>query len=151
MLPILLLLTLAAAPFPLGAATTPEQRALAGLKSAKVIVDVRVPDQEKMVFNLQLIHETLQGIRQQKVRPEMVVTFRGPGVRLMTQTGADEEVRELLAGLASQGVRLEACAVAMRIFRVAPGPLVPGVVLVDNVLTSLIGYQNKGYAVISLN
>ena len=40
-------------------ATKPDDReALAGLKKAKVIFDVRVPDAEKLVFNLQLFQET---------------------------------------------------------------------------------------------
>lgn len=129
----------------------PEQKALQGLKSARVIFDVRVADQERMVFNLQLVRETLDGIQRQKVKPVMVVTFRGAGVRLLTKAGADSEVNELLAELKGRGVRFEVCAVAMKTFKVEAGPLVPGVILVDNVLTSLIGYQNKGFAVITLS
>jgi hypothetical protein len=32
--------------------------AFTGIKRAKVIFDVRVPDQEKLIFNLNLINET---------------------------------------------------------------------------------------------
>ena len=135
-----------------GAAQTPDDRtALQGLKSAKVIFDVRVPDQEKLVFNLQLIRETLQGIRQQKVRPVMIVTFRGPGVKLLTREFADSEVVELLAEMKSKGVRFEVCTVAMRLFKVEHAPVIPEVVRVGNVLNSLIGYQNRGYALVTLN
>jgi hypothetical protein len=105
------------------AAQAPDDRtALQGLKSARVIFDVRVPDQEKLVFNLQLIRETLQGIHQQKVRP-----------------------------VASKGVRFEVCNVAMRLFKVEQAAVIPEAVRVGNVLNSLIGYQNRGYALVTLN
>ena len=134
------------------AAQNPDDReALAGLKSAKVIFDVRVPDVEKLVFNLKLFNETFDGIVSQGVKPEMVVVFRGPGVRFLTVATLDEETRELFRSLIKKGVRFEACAVAMRIFKVDPVGLIPEVKLVANVFNSLIGYQNKGYAMIAIN
>lgn len=134
------------------AAPAPDDRtALQGLKSARVIFDVRVPDLEKLVFNLQLIKETLQGIRQQKVRPVAIVTFRGPGVKLVTRESADREVVELLAEMKADGVRFEVCNVAMRLFKVEQAAVIPEVVRVNNVLNSLIGYQNRGYALVTLN
>lgn len=135
-----------------GAAPKPDDReALAGLKSARVIFDARVPDGERLVFNLELIAETFDGIAAQGIRPEMVVTFRGPGVKLLTAPVIDKEALELIRELKKKGVRFEACAVAMRIFKADPAQLVPEVKLVGNVLTSLIGYQNRGYATIAIN
>lgn len=135
-----------------GAAPKPDDReALAGLKSARVIFDARVPDGERLVFNLELIAETFDGIAAQGIRPEMVVTFRGPGVKLLTAPVIDKEALELIRELKKKGVRFEACAVAMRIFKADPARLVPEVKLVGNVLTSLIGYQNRGYATIAIN
>jgi intracellular sulfur oxidation DsrE/DsrF family protein len=145
------LLTLACSPV-LHAAQKPDDReALAGLKTAKVIFDVRVPDLEKLVFNLRLFNETFDGIAAQGVKPEMIVVFRGPGVRLLTATALDEDARELFKELKKKGVRFEACAVAMRVFKADPAGLVPDVKLVANVFNSLIGYQNKGYATIAIN
>jgi len=135
-----------------GAAPKPDDReALAGLKSARVIFDARVPDGERLVFNLELIAETFDGMTAQGVRPEMVVTFRGPGVKLLTVPLIDKEALELIRELKKKGVRFEACAVAMRIFKADQAQLVPEVKLVGNVLTSLIGYQNRGYATIAIN
>ncbi|WP_136515208.1 DsrE family protein [Geomonas edaphica] len=149
LLPLLFLLLFAgvsqAAPKP------DDHEALAGLKSARVIFDVRVPDMERLVFNLELLAETLEGMKTQGVRPEMVVSFRGPGVKLLTASVIDKEAMELIRGLKKQGVRFEVCAVAVRVFKADPAQLIPEVKLVGNGLTSLIGYQNKGYAVISLN
>jgi len=134
------------------AAQKPDDReALAGLKTAKVIFDVRVPDLDKLVFNLKLLNETFEGQVAQGVTPKMVVAFRGPGVKLMTTNVLDEEALSLLRMLVKKGVRFEACAVAMRVFKVDPAGLVPEVTLVANVFNSYIGYQNKGYAMIAIN
>lgn len=149
LLPLLFLLLFAGVSQ--GAPKPDDHEALAGLKRARVIFDVRVPDAERLVFNLELLAETLEGMAAQGVRPEMVVSFRGPGVKLLTASAIDEEALELIRGLKKQGVRFEVCAVAVRVFKADPAQLVPEVKLVGNGLASLIGYQNKGYAVITLN
>lgn len=136
----------------LHAAQKPDDReALAGLKTAKVIFDVRVVDLEKLVFNLRLFNETLEGMAAQGVKSDMIVAFRGPGVKLLTATVVDDEALELFRRMKKKGVQFEVCAVAMRIFKVDPAGLIPEVKLVANVFNSLIGYQNKGYAMIAIN
>ncbi len=40
---------------------------------------------------------------------------------------------------------------ATRVFKVDNSALIPDVELVGNMLTSLIGYQNKGYALVPVN
>lgn len=125
--------------------------ALTGLKTAAVIFDVRVPDAEKLLFNLELFTETWDGLVAQGVQPKMVISFRGPGVKLLTAPVIDNDALQLIRELKAKGVRFEACAVAMRVFKVDPAQLVPEVKLVANVLNSQIGYQNKGYATVSIN
>lgn len=134
------------------AAQKPDDReALAGLTTARVIFDVRVPDIDKLNFNLKLFKETFEGMAAQGVKPEMIVVFRGPGVRLLTDSALDDEARNLLRMLKKMGVRFEACSVALRVFNADPGKLFPEIILVANVFNSLIGYQNKGYAMIAIN
>jgi intracellular sulfur oxidation DsrE/DsrF family protein len=128
-----------------------DREALKGLDTGKVIFDVRISDPEKMIFNLELIKETFEGMQRQEVKPVMIATFRGPGVKLLSREGTTEEIRDLVAGLKKKGVRIEVCAVATRVFKVDNSTLIPDIVLVGNVLTSLIGYQNKGYALIPVN
>jgi intracellular sulfur oxidation DsrE/DsrF family protein len=125
--------------------------ALSGLKTVKVIFDVRVPDSDKLVFNLELFAETRAGLIKQGVTPEMVVAFRGPGVKLLSRDAIDEEVQDLIQDMQKKGVRFEVCAVAVRTFKADPGRLIPEVKLVANGFNSLIGYQNKGYAMIAIN
>jgi intracellular sulfur oxidation DsrE/DsrF family protein len=137
---------------PLHAAQKPDDRvALQGLKTAKVIFDVRVPDLDKLLFNLNLFRETYAGLVAQGVKPQMVVAFRGPGVRILTEAALDDEAKELIADLRQKGVRFEACAVALREFKADPEKLYPGIMLVANVFNSLIGYQNRGYGMVAIN
>jgi intracellular sulfur oxidation DsrE/DsrF family protein len=138
---------------PLHAIQKPDDHeALAGLKTAKVIFDVRVPDNlDKLIFNLKLINETWEGMSAQGVTPEMVVTFRGQVVTLLTTTALDEETIDLFRSLKKKGMRFEVCAIAMRILKADPEKLIPEVKLVANVFNSLTGYQNKGYAMIAIN
>lgn len=151
--PLLLLVLLAwqgsawsAAPQPGG------QEALAGLKTARVVFDVRVVDFDKLEFNLKLIRDTYEGMVAQGVQPQMVVAFRGPGIGMLSADELeDEEALELIRGLKKKDVRLEACAYATRVFKADPADLTPEIALVVNVLHSVIGYQQKGYALVVLN
>lgn len=148
---IILMLMLTYSPVIEAAQKPDDLKALAGLKAAKVIFDVRVADLDKLVFNLRLFDETLEGMVAQGVKPNIIVAFRGPGVKLLTATALDEEAVALFQTLKKKGVRFEACAVAMRVFKADPAGLIPEVILVGNVFNSLIGYQNKGYAMIAIN
>jgi len=151
LMPLLLLFMLIASPG-LQAADKPNDRAaLAGLKTAKVVFDMRVTDSDKLVFNLTLFGETLDSLIAQRIKPEMVVAFRGPGIGLLSATELDEEALDLIRSLKKKGVRFEACALAMRTFKVDPKGLVREIRLVANVFNSLIGYQHKGYALIVIN
>jgi intracellular sulfur oxidation DsrE/DsrF family protein len=127
-----------------------DREALSGLKATRAVIDMRVPDRERLIFNLELLKETLEGMAAQQVKPKMVVTFRGPGVRLLTREQAADEISPLITELRRMGVRFEVCAVATRVFKVDNATLIPDVVLVGNSLTSLIGYQNRGYALVIL-
>jgi len=91
---------------PAQAADTPNDReALSGLKTSRAVFDIRVPDRERLIFNLELIKETLEGMAAQRVKPQMVATFRGPGVRLLTREQAADEIAPLITELKRMGVR----------------------------------------------
>lgn len=128
-----------------------DRAALSGLKSARAVVDLRAQEAERLIFNLELIRETFDGLAGQKVKPTLVVAIRGPGVALFARGQGPDELAPLVAELKGRGIRLELCAVATRVFKVDPATLIPEVVLVGNGLNSLIGYQNRGYALVVLN
>jgi intracellular sulfur oxidation DsrE/DsrF family protein len=145
------MLLLLAVIVPAWAADAPTDReALSGLKTTRAVFDIRVSDRERLIFNLELIKETFEGMAAQRMKPHMVVTFRGPGVRLLTREQATDEIGPLITELKRMGVRFEACTVATRIFKVDNAKIIPDVVLVGNSLISLIGYQNRGYALVIL-
>jgi intracellular sulfur oxidation DsrE/DsrF family protein len=148
---LVILLVLTCSPGAHAAEKPDDREALAGLTTAKVIFDVRVAALDKLVFNLRLFEETWEGMVAQGVKPEMIVAFRGPGVKLLTATALDVEAADMLKTLKKKGIRFEACAVAMRVFKADPAKLIPEVKLVGNVFNSFIGYQNKGYAMIAIN
>ncbi|MDK9718474.1 MAG: DsrE family protein [Trichlorobacter sp.] len=132
--------------------TVPDDRfALKGLKQTRAIFDVRLAELDKLLFNLGLIKETYEGISNQKVKPTIIVSLRGPAVKLFTKDQAPPELKELLADLKKKGIRVEICSVATRVFKVDNTQLLPDLFLVGNVLTSQIAWQNKGYALITLN
>lgn len=132
--------------------TVPDDRvALKGLKQARAVFDVRLSELDKLLFNLGLVKETWEGLVAQGVKPTLVVTLRGAGVKLFTKDLASEELLALVHDLQRKGIRIEICSVATRIFKVDNAQLVPEVILVGNVLTSQIAWQNKHYALITLN
>lgn len=128
-----------------------DHAALSGLKTGRAIFDVRITELDKLVFHLNLVQDAFDGMVAQRVKPRMVVAFRGPGLGLLATESPDEVVLEQIRTLRRKGVRFEACAYAMRVAEVDSTKLLSEIILVANVLNSHIGYQNKGYALVVLN
>lgn len=133
--------------------------ALQGVKVGKGVFDINLTDPLRLPLYLGVIEETLDGLKAQGVKPELVVAFRGTAVKLVSavregfnheQKAALEESDELIRTLAKAGVRFEACAIATRLFGVENKSILPQVTVVGNTFNSLIGYQAKGYALIPI-
>ena len=111
-----------------GAEKAPLDRvALQGVKVGKGVFDINLNDPLRLPLYLGVIEETLDGLKAQGVKPELVVAFRGTAVKLVSsvregldheQNAALEESDELIRTLAKAGVRFEACAIATRLFGV---------------------------------
>ena len=157
LLPLLLLLLL---PGIVSADKPADTEALAGVTSGKIAWDINMASAEKLLLYLQVMDETYEDLKRQGVEPDMVLTFRGPSVRLITtersDVSLDEEVQldgiaeQLQAMLKKPNVRVEACSVATRLTGVDPKTLLPGIEHVGNTFVSQIGYQAKGYAIIPI-
>ena len=129
--------------------------ALNGVKEGKVVFDVNMANPKKMTLYLSVIRETVDDLRGQGVKPDVILAFRGRSVNLISK---DREAMELtdfehldkiagqLADLQKQGVRMEACSVATRLFGVDNKKLLDGIKPVGNTFVSLTGYQAQGYA-----
>lgn len=153
---LLLLTALLFTPLAPARDTAPDDAAaLAGVSSGKVIFDINMADAKKMTLYLAVIDETVDGLKAQGVEPDVILAFRGLSVRLisndreameLTDFEHLDKIAEQLAALQRKGVRMEACSVATRLFRVDNGTLLDGIKPVGNTFISLTGYQAQGYA-----
>ena len=129
--------------------------ALHNVEQGKVLFDINMTDAKKMTLYLSVIRETVDDLRRQGVEPDVILAFRGLSVRLISKDREQMEltdfehldrIAEQLADLREQGVRMEACSVATRLFKVDNGSLLDGIKPVGNTFVSLTGYQAQGYA-----
>ena len=129
--------------------------ALKGVDKGKVVFDINMANPKKMTLYLSVIRETVDDLKRQGVEPDVILAFRGKSVRLISkdrdsmELTDDEHLEKIatqLADLQNQGVRMEACSVATRLFQVDNGTLLDGIKPVGNTFVSLTGYQAQGYA-----
>ena len=138
------------------AATAPDDSdALKGVKTGKVIFDVNMVDPKKMTLYLMVIRQTVDDLVRQGVKPDVILAFRGLSVRLISNDRENieleehihlDKIAEQIADLKAQGVRMEACSVATKLFKVDNKSLLDGIKPVGNTFVSLTGYQAQGYA-----
>jgi len=129
--------------------------ALKGVKEGKVIFDINITEAKKLTLYLMVIRETVEDFRRQGVTPDVILAFRGLSVKLISKdreqmelTDFDhmDKIAEQLVDLQQQGVRMEACSVATRLFGIKNDTLLDGIKAVGNTFVSLTGYQAQGYA-----
>lgn len=133
--------------------------ALQGVKSAKALFDINLSVPENLPLYLQVIKETRDDLISAGLQPEFRLTFRGAAVTLISKdrsrfSAAQQQsltgVEALLTELQKSGVKMEACAVATRLFKVDNDSLLPGIRVVGNTFVSAIGYQHQGFALIPI-
>lgn len=132
--------------------------ALKGVKIGKGIYMVNLDNPQKTALYLGIINATYDSMKKQKTRPDFVVVFIGQTVRFLTtepETALAAQHKDSLRDIAatvntlkSKGVRLEICEIATGFFKVNNDKLIPGLKVVGNGFTSLIGYQSKGYGLV---
>ena len=135
--------------------------ALQGINTGKVIWDVTLSKPSRLLFVMRVIDETYEDLVRQDVKPDMVFTFHGRVLKLLSsqplELDLDEEValEELLALIQTlsnkPGVKMESCSIASRILGIDNSTIISAVKPVGNTFVSLIGYQQKGYALIPIN
>jgi intracellular sulfur oxidation DsrE/DsrF family protein len=135
--------------------------ALEGIDTGKVIWDVTLSNPSRLLFVMKVINETYEDLVKQDVTPDMVFTFHGRVLKLLStqplELDLDEELalEELLLLIQDMskkpGVKMESCSVASRILGIDNSTIISEVKPVGNTFVSLIGYQQKGYALIPIN
>lgn len=136
-----------------------ESDSLNGLKKAKFVVDLNQGKPELLNLRLSLILETILNIKDEGVTPDVVVAIRGKASAFMTSTDKyiDKEDAEIkkeiynkLKSLSEKGVKLEQCAIALRLLKIDKEDIYPDITIVANGYVSLIAYQNQGYALLPM-
>ena len=107
-----------------------------------------------------VVEETHADLLRQGVAPDMVFAFRGPSVKLISSqsfdmTSEEQKAREEVINWIKKftqksNINMEACSVATRLLGVDNETIISEISPVGNTFVSLIGYQNKGYALIPL-
>jgi len=138
-----------------------EAAPLKGLKSVKAVFDFRTGSAKSANVLLGLIHDTFKGKNIAAVtrKPEFVVVFIGPSVKLISKSRegvAPEDHKALdaiaakISEMAKDGIKFEICLFAARMFKVDPATVLSEIKHEENGVVSLIGYQTKGYALVPL-
>ncbi len=142
-----------------GSASAATYESLAGMKSIKAIFDVRAGNTKSAVMQLKLIHDTYKdkSIRAVSKKPSFIVAFAGPSVKLISKDKqgispedqkAMDEIAQTLQAMARDGIKLEVCDFAVKVFGGDPASILPEIKHVPNGWISLIGYQAKGYSLV---
>lgn len=151
-----LFLTLISSP-----AVSGEYNALKGVKSVKAVFDVSLgsPQKANLVFwAVRNVYDD-KSVRALPESPEVAVVFHGPAVKMISskRDGASDEEKKALdefAGLVSQmkqdGVKMEVCLYAAKVFGVEPSSILPEIDHVGNGFISVAGYQSQGYSVVTI-
>lgn len=140
-------------------ATGAGYESLKGMKSVKAVFDVRIADPQSAALHLDLIHQTFKdkNLALKGTKPTFAVIFMGPAVKLLSKnttgvTPGDQKALDAIAGtigqMSKEGISLEVCIFAVKVFGVDPASLLPEIKQVANGWISLIGYEAHGYSLV---
>lgn len=141
----------------LPAASAQEYESLKGVKSAKAVFDVRIGNPQTAALHLKLMHQTHKDLIAAKKKPAFRIVFLGPSVKLISKNreglkpednAALDEIASEVSAMSKDGIHLEICLVAARIFKVDPATVLPEIEQVENGWISLIGYQAKDFSLV---
>ena len=133
--------------------------ALKGVKSIKALYDLRIGNPKSAALHLKLIHQTYKDkeVRALDKKPAFVVVFIGPSVKLISKNREGfspeeqatlSEIAGTISEMSKDGMKLEICLVAAKLFGVDPATVLPEIKAVPNGWVSEIGYQAQGYSLV---
>ncbi|MGW8194362.1 MAG: DsrE family protein [Desulforhopalus sp.] len=135
-------------------------RALKNVSTPKSIFDIDVGDAEKLLLFLNVIKRTYDDLSKAGFKPDFILAFRGSTVRLLTSetwslseddVATIKKISAVLKEIQDMGPRLEVCSVATELYKIDNETILPELTVVGNTFVSLIGYQNKGYALVPVH
>ncbi len=136
------------------------ENALKNVVQANVYFDVTLDDSQKLLLRMNLLQQTVQQLREAGLDTSIVIGFREGASRFITRGDhyvLDEEsedkqkIQALLSRFSDERISIEQCSIAADLLDIIHEDFLPEVRIVANGYISLIGYQNQGYAVVSMD
>ena len=136
------------------------KRALDKLNAVKVYFDVKTKNPDKLERQLMLINDTLQQLAKAGVKADCIIVFRGSASNFVTKSDdyvleeeleAKKKIQEWVRRFSALGVSMEQCLISATFEEIEPEDFLPEVVVIKNSYISMIAYQNKGYAQITMD
>jgi uncharacterized protein len=137
---------------PAASAQEPGYPAMEDVGAVRVAFDFRIGDPDVALSHFDLIHSMLRdsSMIRDGTRPEIVVVFIGPSVKLISTEGDQfPKINQKISDMNADGVKFEICLTTAHALDIPPESILPGIVQVGNGWISLIGYQHQGYAMIA--
>lgn len=134
--------------------------ALKNVVQANVYFDVNLDDSQKLLLRMNVLQQTVQQLREAGLDISAVIGFRGGASRFITrgdhyvldEESADKKkIQESISRFSDERITIEQCSIAADLLAISHEDFLPGVRIVANGYVSLIGYQNQGYAVVSMD
>ena len=139
------------------AAAGEEYKAMKGIESAKAVFDERESNPKNAALHLKVIHQTFKEVAAMKKNPVFVLVFIGPSVKLISKDRKGfstedqkslDEIANTISAMSKDGIELEICLIAAKVFNVDSASVLPEIKRVGNGWISMIGYQAKGYSLV---
>ncbi len=141
-------------------AQSQEYEALQGVKGLNTVFDYGHASPEAAL----VIFPAIQGVYQSKSvtslpnPPKAVIVFHDAAVKFLStdRKGSKEEndtldkIAETIRQLDKDGVKMEVCMYAVKVFGVDPDTIMPEIEKVENGWIAVSGYQAKGYSLIAV-
>lgn len=140
-------------------AVSEEYKALDGVQKIKAVFDVSLgePSAAPVVFwAVRNVYED-KSIQELPEETEVAVVFHGPAVKLIStdsdgysdkEKKALDEFAAMIRQMKQDGVTLEVCMYAVKVFGIDPQSILPEIDRVGNGFISVVGYQAQGYSVV---
>lgn len=134
-----------------------EYEGIKSVKTAKIIFDERESSPNTAILHLKLVHQTYKDLAAMKKKPVFVVVFMGPSVKLVSKNREGfspedqksiDEIANTLSAMSKDGIKLEICLVAVKVFNVDPASILPEIKRVGNGWISMAVYQARGYSLV---
>ena len=146
----------------IGNGSSEEYDTLKGLQSVKAVFDFELANPQSALLHLQVIQQTFKDKNMwvSGKKPEIAVIFIGPSVKLVSKNRSEfkeedqknlDEVARTITEMAKDGIKLEICLVAVKVFGIEPSSILPEIKQVGNGWISLIGYEAKGYSLVPVS